>query len=154
MGQAQHLRINMAKVSYETIDGETLIINLENGNYYSLLGTGAEIWSMVERGAAVGDIVEALDRRYRGSRAAVEQAVDKFVADLHSEGLVVHDQGPAPGGTAEPDLGTGVNGDEARPAFAVPALSKYTDMQDLLLLDPIHEVDEAGWPAPKLPREE
>ncbi len=26
-------------------------------------------------------------------------------------------------------------------------MNKYTDMQDLLLLDPIHEVDETkGWP--------
>ena len=25
-------------------------------------------------------------------------------------------------------------------------LGKYTDMQELLLLDPVHEVDEAGWP--------
>ena len=29
-------------------------------------------------------------------------------------------------------------------------LEKYTDMQDLLLLDPIHEVDDgSGWPTPK-----
>ena len=27
-----------------------------------------------------------------------------------------------------------------------PQLSSYTDMQELLLLDPIHEVDESGWP--------
>jgi hypothetical protein len=27
-------------------------------------------------------------------------------------------------------------------------LQKYTDMADLLLLDPIHEVDEQGWPQP------
>jgi hypothetical protein len=25
----------------------------------------------------------------------------------------------------------------------------YEDMQDLLLLDPIHDVDETGWPARK-----
>ncbi len=25
-------------------------------------------------------------------------------------------------------------------------LAKYADMQDLLALDPIHEVDEEGWP--------
>jgi hypothetical protein len=29
-------------------------------------------------------------------------------------------------------------------------LNKYTDMQDLLLLDPIHEVDAAGWPSTKV----
>jgi hypothetical protein len=29
---------------------------------------------------------------------------------------------------------------------AAPVLEKYTDMQELLLLDPIHDVEEAGWP--------
>ena len=32
------------------------------------------------------------------------------------------------------------------PNFERPKLGKYTDMQDLLLADPIHEVDEQGWP--------
>ncbi len=33
-----------------------------------------------------------------------------------------------------------------RPAFEAPVLESYSDMQDLLLLDPIHDVDDAGWP--------
>jgi hypothetical protein len=33
-----------------------------------------------------------------------------------------------------------------REPFAAPALNTFSDMQELLLLDPIHEVDEAGWP--------
>jgi hypothetical protein len=34
-------------------------------------------------------------------------------------------------------------------AFVPPSLAKFQDMQDLLLLDPIHETDEPGWPARK-----
>jgi hypothetical protein len=34
-------------------------------------------------------------------------------------------------------------------AFQPPTLRKYTDMQDLLLIDPIHEVDDLGWPGVK-----
>ena len=37
----------------------------------------------------------------------------------------------------------------SKPDFQEPALQKYTDMEDLLLLDPIHEVDDTGWPNPK-----
>jgi len=34
--------------------------------------------------------------------------------------------------------------------FSAPRLDKYTDMQQLLLIDPIHEVsDEQGWPKVK-----
>jgi hypothetical protein len=31
--------------------------------------------------------------------------------------------------------------------YDIPKLQKYTDVQSLLLLDPIHEVSEVGWPA-------
>ena len=39
---------------------------------------------------------------------------------------------------------------QARGAYRTPVLSIYTDMQDLLLLDPIHDVDQAGWPTRKV----
>lgn len=29
---------------------------------------------------------------------------------------------------------------------AEPAFTKYTDMSDILLADPIHDVDDEGWP--------
>ena len=38
---------------------------------------------------------------------------------------------------------------ESKAVFNAPVLNKYTDMQDLLLLDPIHEVDATGWPSIK-----
>jgi hypothetical protein len=28
----------------------------------------------------------------------------------------------------------------------MPPISKFTDMQDIILLDPVHEVDARGWP--------
>ena len=36
---------------------------------------------------------------------------------------------------------------EPQEGFVAPQLHKYTDMQELLLLDPIHDVDQEGWPA-------
>ena len=38
---------------------------------------------------------------------------------------------------------------KVKSAWQAPLLQKFTDMQALLLLDPIHEVDSAGWPQPK-----
>jgi hypothetical protein len=60
-----------------------------------------------------------------------------LVEQLLAEGLVVEDA-DAPVGASPP----------APPADALepPALEKFTDMQDLILLDPVHEVDERGWP--------
>jgi hypothetical protein len=41
---------------------------------------------------------------------------------------------------------------EAKPTFKELSLRTFTDLQELLLLDPIHDVDEVGWPAPLPPR--
>ena len=30
--------------------------------------------------------------------------------------------------------------------YGLPALERFTDMEDLLLLDPVHDVEEMGWP--------
>jgi hypothetical protein len=37
----------------------------------------------------------------------------------------------------------------ARPAWNAPVFEEYTDMWELIKLDPIHEVDEVGWPVRK-----
>ena len=38
-----------------------------------------------------------------------------------------------------------------KPIFQAPSLQKYTDMEEMLALDPIHEVDEEmGWPSAKV----
>jgi hypothetical protein len=30
--------------------------------------------------------------------------------------------------------------------WSIPLLNEYTDLQDLILVDPIHDVQESGWP--------
>lgn len=135
-------RIAGPHVVHQTIEGEVIIINLESGCYYSLTDTGAEVWALLEGGAAVADTVAALDGRYVADRGAIATAVDQLVANLRAEGLMV----PADGDAAVlPVVATA----PSRTPFIVPVLQKYSDMQDLLLIDPIHEVGESGWPGTK-----
>jgi hypothetical protein len=39
----QRFRVNTPTVTHETIDGEAVIINLDSGNYYSLIEVGSFI---------------------------------------------------------------------------------------------------------------
>ena len=139
-------RLNTPNVIQETIDGEVVIVNLDNGNYYSLDNIGAAIWSLIESGAAVAEVVNAIRQRYDGDHVDVEDAVNQFVAKLQREALIVPDGAKEPEGTKGLDRQVETGADTERPRFEVPILHTYTDMQDLLLLDPIHEVDETGWP--------
>jgi len=69
----------------------------------------------------------------------VDDAVRDFTARLLEEGLIV----PAPADNPGSPLPVP---ERSSVGFSTPTMSVYTDMEDLLLLDPIHDVDETGWP--------
>lgn len=145
-------RINTPKISHETIDGETVIINLDNGNYYSLIGVGGDIWRFIESRASLIDIIQVITHQYEG--ACIENDINRFITELREEGLIVHDKEKRPESIVGTNTQIEIETGKKRPIFEPPILNKYTDMQDLLLLDPIHEVDETGWPTPKTSVEE
>ena len=138
-------RVNAPQVIHEAIEGEVIIINLETGNYYSLKGSGASIWEVLHNSTAIDleGVVDALAPRFDTPRAELEAALGRFVDELSAEGLLV-----GADAADEPDTPrAAISADgAAKQAFEQPVLEKYTDMQDLVLLDPVHEVDEAGWP--------
>jgi hypothetical protein len=133
---SEALKINTPDVVHETIDGEAILIHLKTGTYYSLDGVGGQIWEMLQAGAPPATIVAAMQRRFDAEPAVVEEAVHALIRELEEEDLIVAG-------------GDGVEATEAAPEgpFATPVLRKYTDMQEFILLDPLHDVDEdAGWP--------
>jgi hypothetical protein len=137
-------RVNRPQVICQTIEGEVVVINLQTGSYYSLTGAAATIWDALERGAGASQITGALAAHFTDCDAGLENIVDEFLDELRGESLIVPAEN---GGTTA--RGT-VNGAQIqRERFIRPALKKFTDMQELLLLDPIHEVDATGWPLAK-----
>ena len=143
MGEVGH-RVNAPTVAAETVNGEVLMINLESGNYYSLRATGATIWEAIEHGVPALTIARAFRDSY--GIADADEVVDGFLAELVGEDLLA---------TAGPVGTAGEPATEWAPPplvgdFVAPRLEKFTDMQHLILLDPVHEVDEGqGWPIPR-----
>lgn len=138
-------RTNSPTIISAVIDDEAVIMNLESGAYYSLRDCGSVIWQLVERGLTVSQVVDYMGRRYEGEANSEEigRAVQRLIAELVSEALIVaRDEGES-----APELPQAVGA--AQEPFQEPQLEKFTDMADLLLLDPIHEVDEMGWPRPR-----
>jgi hypothetical protein len=137
------LRVNTPNVMHEVIDGEVIIIDLASGSYYSVRGTGADVWQLIGQSAGISThaLAAALSERYATPAAEIETSLQSFVAQLGEEGLVA-ETAPAVNGTTPASSAS--NG----PAFTAPQLEKYTDLQDLVLLDPVHQVDQTGWPAP------
>jgi len=140
-------RVNGPDVVHQTIDGEAVIIHLARGFYYSLDKVGADVWAAIHERKDLSALLAALKARYTHTGTDLERAVVDFVEALRREELVVEDSVDRASDTAE----SAANGapDSARVPFEPPVLHRYTDLQDLLSLDPIHQVDEAGWPEPR-----
>lgn len=134
--------LNSPYVISETIDGETIIIHLGTGLYYSL-ENGDGVWDAIMGCTSTEEVVATLEGRYDASPREIESAVHNLVRQLADEDLVtvtVDDDALAPA-----SVKSGVTPIERAP-FRAPVLTKYSDMQDLVLLDPVHEVSDAGWP--------
>lgn len=127
-------RVNTPTVASKIIDGEAVLIHFTSGHYYSTDQTGAAIVELLD-GRSVAEVAGAIRAAYTGE--GLDQAVAAFVDQLVAEGLVVETD--APSASPMPDLGT-------QGAFVAPELHRYADLQDLLVLDPIHDTDATGWP--------
>jgi hypothetical protein len=139
-------RVNSPSVISETIQGETIIIHLTTGVYYSLRGTGPEVWDALAASASVREIAEELAAHADVTADQAAAAVEKLIADLLAEDLIAVDSDVTARVGAPSPNGNGAGGPRR---FEAPELGKYTDMQDLVLLDPVHEVTDAGWPEAK-----
>jgi len=137
-------RINAPQVSSETIEGETIVIDFISGAYFSTDKLGAVIWEKLKVGLSPEHIVNEIKQHYPDQGEACGLTIASFIAQLESEKLMVIDSG-------EGESATAASQEQAcyPESYAAPVLNKYTDMQDLLLLDPIHETDNQGWPVRK-----
>lgn len=121
-------RLNEPAVVADIIDGETIIMNLEQGDYYSLNPSGGEIWLHVLAGRRRDELLAAIAERHGELSSPAE--VDAFIARLIEYRLVVATDQPA-------DI-DGFDAQELGPItpWSKPEISVYADMKDLLALDP------------------
>ena len=146
MQHSRRFSVDVRRVVHETIDGETILVNLLSGNYYSLGGCGVEVWDMLASGHSGDEVVGEMQARYPADRDGVAEPVLTLIDELLREELL---EPVAANGNAYANG----NGDGAAAtsrsqagAFVAPELKKFTDLQYFLLVDPIHEVEAAGWP--------
>ena len=133
------LSVRDSGVIHERLDDEVLVIDLEHGMYYALVGTAADIWTSFTRGATVDAVADTLARGYGASLDEVRADVRRFTSQLESVGLLVASS-TAHTGAAR------VAVDEPPTRWEGPVVEAYDDMANLVISNPTHMVDEAGWP--------
>jgi hypothetical protein len=127
-----------SNVSARSFGDEVIAANFVRGVYYSLLGPAAQIWEGLLAGVPLDRVVAEVSALSDSEPAAFAAAANSLVEALLAEGLLV--QGPP----AQEKAWQAMAGSEG--PYGLPGLERFTDMEDLLLLDPVHDVEEMGWP--------
>src|SRR4051812_24926062 len=140
MGLPARFAANRPAVVDEMIDGEVVVIDLRSGNYFSLVESAAVIWASLAARPTHDEVAAALGGVYEAEPEQCFAVSGAFLDVLVGEGLVVQVDA-ADEQAAAPDVPS------AAGPLPEPRLEKFDDMQQLILLDPVHEIDETvGWP--------
>jgi hypothetical protein len=129
-------RHNEAHVASEEFDGEFVLINFSRGTYFSLRHAAVDVWRQFRSGAAAAEVVERVSRHFSVAEGDARAELARCIQVLLDEELLC----------AAEAAGPPVEEWSAR-SWAAPVVEVYSDLRDLIVLDPVHEVDDAaGWP--------
>ncbi len=135
------------QIVYEVVADEVILVNLDDGCYYMMDGTAALIWQLLINGASVEEAAQFLAGVYADAAHEIENAIRDLVTALQANSLLLPADAVARWDGAPPQ---GLPSETGR-RFDVPTLTRYTDMANLILMDPISEFDENGWPTRRTP---
>jgi len=126
--------VNGPDVISEDFDGEMVILNLANGRYFGLRGIASQIWSCIGEGHKPNTILASI----AASQPSLVESSESFLAQLVELDLIVQ---------RKDDTGASTASINSLWAAEAPRIEVFDDLAELLLADPIHDVDEqAGWP--------
>jgi hypothetical protein len=133
-------KINDSKAISETIDGETIIINLETGYYYSVNKTATLIWNEIQKNNSIKNITQHFLNHYEIDHDAAEKSIKEIIDLFLKDELIL-----------ELDSYVSPNTSEQRASlmkkkFIMPRIERFDDMAGALMSDPVHDVNEDGWP--------
>ena len=129
--------LNEEKMFADITDGIAIIINSDTGVYYGMNPLGTAVFEKLIQGADSKNILSAL-KSLANAPEDVDAKLEKFIADLSVKGLIK----PAEGSSSEVSFNTDISTENN---FEM-TLNEYSDAQELLMADPIHEIkEETGW---------
>ena len=138
--------LNTSGLSSEDFGGEMVAVNFETGQYFGINGSAVAIWTLLHKPVSKSDIADCLKATYVSLSQDLEKDVDAFIEVLNSHNLLISGA-KADLAALEQDVPNDVFQRLSGTTYVPPRIEVYSDLQELILLDPVHEVDpERGWP--------
>lgn len=131
-------KLNEEKMFFDMADGQAVVINFLSGIYYGTSSLGSVVLERLVHGGAP-DKIAAEVKALPGCPEDFARRLDEFIGKLREKEILIPGQTQA---DVESPIGEGALAD----GFELP-LEEFSEVQDLILADPVHDVDvEQGWP--------
>jgi hypothetical protein len=75
-------------VIFRELNGEAVLLNLENGTYFGLNSVGTRIWQLCEQHAFLREVWESMQREFDAPSDTLRLDLLAFVNELSSKGLL------------------------------------------------------------------
>lgn len=84
-----HSRVQLAtqQVSCD-LDGDAVVLNVDNGLYFELNPVGARIWALLQEGRTLVEICDVIATEYAVDREVCEADIVSLMHDLREAGLI------------------------------------------------------------------
>lgn len=76
------------RFSETVVEGEVILLSLDDGSFFSLTGTAATIWPLIDGTRGRDALLDELACIYDGPAAVIAGELDQFLAQLRAAGFV------------------------------------------------------------------
>lgn len=120
---------------HEVVEDEVIIINMEKGHYYNIKGAAKQVFVDLINGVKLDELSQ-----FNQWDKNIEEKLAQFIESLVQENIIEVSQ-------QNKDTRVNISSITISNLDEDMRLHTYTDMEEILGLDPIHEVDhQEGWP--------
>jgi hypothetical protein len=124
-------KVNSPGVINDEIDSEVVIVDLNIGHYFRINKESSQLWNLIIKGNSISQILTFCE-----NRSELQLDMENIVQNLLNLQIICEAAEPLNPITELPKW-----------KYTKFEIEKFTDLEDILGLDPIHEVDEEkGWP--------
>jgi hypothetical protein len=71
------------------MDGDTVMMSIERGEYYGVSGVGTRIWELLETPKTLAEIITSICAEFEVDEATCQADAEKFIRDMMDNGMIL-----------------------------------------------------------------
>jgi hypothetical protein len=85
----QHIVKRNPEIVTSNIDGEIVMMSIDNGEYYGLDEIASRIWELIEKPISVNSLIEALMDEFEVNKPDCANDTLEFLSEMANKGLII-----------------------------------------------------------------